>query len=313
MTFMSVKAAFQNLLGFYPSVKAIALMRRWYPSNSVIERVAWHAGEGIRDKQKLRTYQAKPGFFLTHDLSDHILRHVYLGGDYEPEVTRLLESIAQPGQVWWDIGANVGWFTFLLSKQVGVTGRVVAFEPNPKVANWLKMAKQKNNSSNVDIQVTGLSNQEGRSEFFVPTQTNEVLGGHGRPSLVKHEDIECREHETVIIETSTIDRLVSNGMAVPYGIKIDVEGWESAVFKGAANLFRNNPPALIVSEVNHFPRCLCKPEELVLQLVDLGYLPWHVETLKKYTPGDLIDGRVYKDFLFIHQDYPDVLQRFEAA
>jgi FkbM family methyltransferase len=310
---MSIKTTCQSVLGVSPFVKTLALIQKTFPGFKSIERLAWHAGEGIQNKQILRTYKTKPGFFLVHDLSDHILRHMYLGGEYEPEVTRLIRQLACTGQVWWDIGANVGWFTFLLASQVGPTGRVIAFEPNLRVANWLSQAKTRNNVSNVDLSVVGLSDSDGRSELFLPISTNEVLGGHGRPSLVKHEDIEEHEYETAVIETRTIDALIASGLDAPYGIKIDVEGWESAVFKGAEKLFRDKPPAFIISEVNHFPRCLSKPEELVQQLVSLGYRSWHVETLKKYEPGEPIDGRIYKDFLFVHRAYPSLVERFEAA
>jgi FkbM family methyltransferase len=286
-----------------PFVKSICVARSGVPSSKLLERFAWHAGEGIRDRQKVRTYRTQSGFYLTHDLSDPILRHLYVQGDYEPEVTRLITRLARPGQVWWDIGANVGWFTFLLSRLVGASGRVIAFEPNSMVYDWLRVAKERNRSVNVELKSIGLSDRVGNSELFLPVSTNDVLGGHGRPSLVKHEDIESHGYRTITVNTSTIDELIENGLAPPFGIKIDVEGWESAVFKGAEKMFRNSPPALIVSEVNHFPRCLCSPEDLVKQLMSYGYSPWHVETLKPYVPGTSIDGGIYKDFLFIHNRY----------
>lgn len=300
---MSLKQVCQRILGTPPCVKTVSIARRGLPQSKLVDRLAWHAGEGIREKQKVRTYRAQPGYYLTHDLSDYILRHLYLQGKYEPEVTRLIQRLARPGQVWWDIGANVGWFTFLLSRKVGASGRVIAFEPNAVVYDWLCKSKERNRGVNVDLKSIGLSDRVGTSELFLPLSTNDVLGGHGRPSLVKHEDIESHGYQTITVDTSSVDELISNGLAPPYGIKIDVEGWESAAFRRAEKLFRNSPPALIISEVNHFPRCICSPEDLVKQLMSYGYLPWHVETLMPYSPGKLIDGSIYKDFLFIHQRY----------
>lgn len=198
---------------------------------------------------------------------------------------------------------SVGSLSSYLSRLVGQSGRVIAFEPNATVYDWLCLARRSNQAANVNLKSIGLSDCVGKSELFLPLSTNDVLGGHGRPSLVKHEDIESHGFETITVNTSTIDELIYNGLAPPFGVKIDVEGRESAVFRGAEKMFRDSPPALIISEVNHFPRCLCSPVDLVKQLISYGYSAWHVETLKPYSPGNPIDGSRYKDFLFIHQRY----------
>jgi len=310
---MWLKSTAQHLLGCATCTNLIARLRVQFPESAAIARLAWHAGEGIDNKSLARSYRALPGFYLTHDLSDHILRHIYFGGDYEPEVSLLIRKLAQPGQVWWDIGANVGWFTYMLCQRVGPTGRVLAFEPNPRVSAWLMESKDLNSFSGVTICSVALSDREGESVLYVPSDVNGVTGGNGRPALLKHEDIEVAGFITVPIKTDTIDHLIGLGEPAPFGIKIDVEGWESAVFKGGSEMFKRTPPAIIISEVNHFPRCLSSPAALISQLQSLGYSAWHVETLAPYCFERPIDGSKFKDFVFVHSSYPELIESINAG
>src|SRR6266516_2742793 len=56
---------------------------------------------------------------------------------YEPSIGRAMKTYLRPGDTFWDIGANIGWFSLLASKIVGSNGKVFSFEPSPDVFNLL--------------------------------------------------------------------------------------------------------------------------------------------------------------------------------
>src|ERR1700692_1299441 len=64
--------------------------------------------------------------------------HTYWRGVYEPELARALEQVVKPGMTCFDCGANAGYFTLLLSKLTGPTGKVYAFEPVAANANYIR-------------------------------------------------------------------------------------------------------------------------------------------------------------------------------
>src|SRR5262245_23254210 len=65
---------------------------------------------------------------------------------YEPHIGRALKSCLRPGDTFWDIGANIGWFSLLASKIVGSNGKVFSFEPSPDVFSLLSANAQGLNS-----------------------------------------------------------------------------------------------------------------------------------------------------------------------
>ena len=287
------------LLGSEVSIAMAQKMARIFPDTSIFQRLCWHAGATAWDKTGMRFVRTQPGFGVCLDLSDHTWRGIFFYGVYEPEVTSIVSDLAAPGQVWWDIGANIGWYTFLLSRKVGENGRVLAFEPNPLCSKFLSSGLGHNGFLNVVQSQVALGAKTGRSILFVPVDPDHTLGGHGRPSLIRHEDIKSVSEITV--ETATVDQVIEMGMPHPYGIKLDVEGFESAVLAGAKEMFKSSPPSIIISEVTHFRDALVKPKELVQTIISYGYIAFHVENRRRYDPNVEIDGSLSKDFVFVHE------------
>jgi FkbM family methyltransferase len=271
-----------------------------YPSNRLVQAVCWHAGLGVKAKDTVRQVQTREHFTACVDLSDHAFRAIFFHGTYEPETTAILKGLAQPGQIWWDIGANIGWFTLLLSRLVGNEGRVEAFEPNAFTASLLGHAIAINGASNVRVNRVALGDTEAQATLFIPSEPGIVEGGHGRPAMIRHADL--RSFSEVSVRVDTIDALVASGSYPrPFGVKMDAEGFEGAIVAGAKRLFAETPPMIVLSEVNHREDCLMKPDQLVSAIVDFGYRAFHVENLEEYEPLTPIDGSRSKDFLFIHQ------------
>jgi len=156
----------------------------------------------------------------------------YLTGRYEPEQVKFFEDHIEPGNVVFDVGANLGYFTLLFSKLAGETGRVFAFEPAVDVARCLETHIACNKRTNVIIHRVALSDREGSARFAGG-------GGTGTGRLANDGGVE--------VELTTIDTVARAQGVSPDFIKIDVEGAGAEVLHGATEILENNRPVVYLS------------------------------------------------------------------
>lgn len=157
----------------------------------------------------------------------------FLAGRYEPEKTRAIADVVQPGDVVFDIGAHVGYFTVLMSGIVGSEGRIFAFEPRGINKHFLKRHLKANRCENVEIIEACVGNRTGtaRLETRVGTGTGYVS-----------------DSGNVEVEMVTIDGLVESGrLPRPDFIKMDVEGGEMMVLEGAAKTIEAHHPRMVLA------------------------------------------------------------------
>ncbi|CEG11098.1 Methyltransferase FkbM (fragment) [groundwater metagenome] len=88
-------------------------------------------------------------------------------GGYENAETQLFESRIKEGDVVLDIGANIGYYTLIAAKLVGVNGKVYAFEPDPTNFSFLKKSVEINNYKNVICEQKAVSNENGKVKLFL--------------------------------------------------------------------------------------------------------------------------------------------------
>ncbi len=187
-------------------------------------------------------------------------------GSYEYEKQELFTSTIRPKMNIYDIGANVGFYTLLASELVGPSGNVIAFEPLPRNIAYLKNILSINNAANVQLIEAAVSGCEGKATF---KQGKTDFEG----SLVEDGAVGDLEVETV-----SIDYLVATAkIPSPDCIKIDVEGAEVNVLKGAAKtLIRYRPIVFLAthSESLHL-QCCRMLEEFEYRLNPIGKLGLH--------------------------------------
>ena len=175
------------------------------------------------------------GHTMLVKMQRNMIHSMYYNDFYEPQTTQWIQEHIREGQTVVDIGANIGYFTLILARQVGPRGRVYAYEPNPEIFRILRENVNANGyTSRVILNQKAVSSTLGSSKFFV-TQ------GHGRSSL------QARQWVTDIIdvETTTLDRDV----IVPVDfVKIDVEGAERLVLRGMEQTMRRNPGLIFLFE-----------------------------------------------------------------
>lgn len=145
----------------------------------------------------------------------------------ERQVTQAIIGEIRPNDVFWDVGANVGYYSCGVAES-STNVRVIAFEPNPVAVDVLKRNLQLNESSNVEIQEIALADSTGKSRFG-PVEVNNPTGVAGLTTDNGDDYIQ--------IQIATGDSLVKGGtVPSPDVIKIDVEGVEEQVLKGCEDI-----------------------------------------------------------------------------
>jgi FkbM family methyltransferase len=210
--------------------------------------------------------QVEPGMSLWLDPGDLVAKDIFRSGVWQPEVWEALRPSLGEGHVLIDVGAHIGYFTLKGAQNVGSTGRVVAFEPNPETLEVLRANLEASHAANVEVAPVAATDRESSLTFYAAAHDNT-----GRSSLAllnagdgSHQyNVRGRPIDAVLDELK-IGRVDA--------IKIDVEGAEVQVLRGAAHTLRRFHP-LIVTEVDtrQLRSLGASPEELASVLRDAGY------------------------------------------
>jgi FkbM family methyltransferase len=155
-------------------------------------------------------------------------------GVWEPHVERCLRELLRPGDVGYDIGANLGYFSAVMAQAVGPTGRVYAFEPIPETFQRLELCRSLNGFEQLEPLQLALGADQGE------------LTLHWDPRVAGQASAHSAQGEVVSVPVRRLDDLVSSGrIAPPRVMKIDVEGHELEVLRGSMETLSHSRPAVI--------------------------------------------------------------------
>ena len=173
--------------------------------------------------------------------------HRYVNGYWvgiaESRVQDQLGSMLNPGDVFYDIGANAGFFTLAAAKIVGPEGRVVSFDPLPENAQSITEQLELNDfSSRASVREEAVGEACGKSTFVFEKE------GDSTARLGETSD---RHSNSLEVQVTTLDSLLEHEPP-PQLIKMDVEGGEVGAFKGALKLLKEHKPTIIL-EVHSQP------------------------------------------------------------
>lgn len=161
---------------------------------------------------------------------------IYYYGVFDLVVTEAICRLLDESEIAIDIGANIGQMTSLMRHQAGRKGRVVSVEPHPELfADLTRLVGQTTLASHVapvESHQVALSDQEGEAFLDVGPHWEE---NRGLSKVVAKAD--SKASRTLKVRLTTLDKLL-NGTAQVGLCKIDVEGHELNVFRGAARLLK---------------------------------------------------------------------------
>ena len=174
------------------------------------------------------------------DLADKYVSYGCLIDNYEPQETVAFRRLLQPGFHVADIGANVGWFTFLAAQFIGLDGRVTAFEPRTPTVEYLRRSVHLNQ---LEDQIKVLQNAVGNRSDTVYLAWRPASRNPGNTYLGEPGENE----EGQLVEMRELDAML--GEARVDCIKMDIEGAEGLALIGAGEILRVNRP-VIMCEIN---------------------------------------------------------------
>jgi len=177
-------------------------------------------------------------------------RSNFFWGTYEPEQTQAFQKTIRPGDVVFDVGAHYGYYTLLSSELAGPKGKVFAFEPCAYEARFLIDHVRLNHLDNVRVVQAAVC------------ETRELLPMSSDRGMCENR-LGDDPGATLMVPTISLD---SSGLPVPDLIKMDVEGAEAAVLRGAHRTLREARPVLFVALHGNEQRKTC-----AIILRDAGY------------------------------------------
>ena len=198
------------------------------------------------------------------DLADDAVSRGCLNDDFEPTETSFVRALVGEGDVFLDIGANVGWFTMLASTLVGKRGQVLAFEPRQSVVAHLKRSVAMNG---LDETVVVHGYALGQRDCDAKLAWEEGANDPGRSYLTPTpEDGAPGE----MVEVRRLDALALRRIDF---VKIDVAGAERRAFEGAlATIKRCRPVVMSTVDERMLLRVSgCGAEDYVAGFAQLGY------------------------------------------
>lgn len=166
-------------------------------------------------------------------------------GSYEFEKSRLVSGLLAPGAVFYDIGANVGYYSLLASKLVGEEGWVIAFEPFPPNLAYLKKHLHINRITNVQVVEAALAEASGEQFFTAGSSTS---SGHL-----------SSQGGSLRVRTLSLDDFVfEQQVRAPHFLKIDVEGAEADVLTGGKKVLQSFRPVIFLATHGQQAESACR-------------------------------------------------------
>jgi FkbM family methyltransferase len=153
------------------------------------------------------------------------------------------------GETAIDCGANIGMFSSVMARAVGSNGSVHAFEPDPTIASDLRRVLEVNNFTWTRVNQLALSDTTGTAAFKRVLETD--VRRESSHLDVTGESTDELNTESILVNLTTLDLYVRENNLRPKLIKIDVEGAEMLVLKGATDVLTSFKPLLVI-EIHNF-------------------------------------------------------------
>lgn len=175
-------------------------------------------------------------------LKEPVFLQVRYEGVYEKDLSELSRKLVGEGDTVVDIGANFGWYSILMAAAVGEKGKVYAYEPNESIFSVLSRNIELNNyKDRIHLTRCGIGETEETAVLMADTAESAI--GY----FDKGKDKKAGGEAVGSIEIHRLDDLLADKAGEISFIKIDVEGFEPFVLRGAPKILGSeNPPAILM-------------------------------------------------------------------
>ena len=215
-----------------------------------------------------------------------IYHHGLIDGRELPVENFFVQSLKE-GDVFMDVGANVGFYTLLASALVGDSGKVYAFEPTPRTFGILRNnTSDKKNVTRINAALMETDGERNLADYGVEKSgLNTILPASHQGGV---------QQRMLRVEATTLDSYCHKYAIQPTFIKIDTEGAEEMVLKGGSKTLAAYHPALIIEVQRE------APQDVIILLSGLGYEAYQFieNTPVPYTSGDIL---LCPNMLFMHE------------
>ena len=259
---------------------------------------------GIADKvYKKRVHD---NFYMLLNPMEHIQQQLFWYGYYEKELGDLLKKAIKPGDVFLDLGANIGYFSLLVAKNLPSV-KVISFEPVLGLFEKMNDNISLNNIKNISTVSAAVGEISGERELFVSAPDNLGMSSFHQP-----ENYSGKKERVKVVNID--DWFKTSGLSKIDVIKLDIEGSEFDVLKGMKKVLQKQKPILIV-EVNPVTLSMfnLKPSDICDYLKQLnfeGFLIFENARLKHLNHAEINQTT---NVLFIHQEkvnaFPELFKK----
>lgn len=189
-------------------------------------------------------------------------------GGLEPGTRKCIQRLLLPGMRAIDVGANIGLHTLACARSVGASGKVYAFEPEERIADLLVQTLRLNGLVWVDMHREAAGAKTGSEKFHI----SQIPGHSSLYELPTEEEGGSR-----IVNVVRLDDVIPDNEQIDF-IKIDVEGAELDVLKGASRIIDANPNIVLIAEYgpSHLARTDMAPNDWFAAFYKHGFRPYAI-------------------------------------
>lgn len=253
----------------------------------------------------------KGSFWLDLDLNAFTHKMIHKEtekvGCYEKDLSIVMGALLKDAEMVIDVGAHIGYFSLLAATLVGKNGNVVAFEPIDENIDHFKHNLIINGIENVAIEKQVVSDRAGHTPFYYNRDND---GGHAVWDVGEHTyNVKSRQHPRVLsLPMTTLDHHFADvDLSRLKMIKIDTEGNEVNVLKGARRILKSYRVRCIVCELNEYglKQMGHSQNDLLDLMIDCGYerFIFYNGTFMQLAPGQEIQSDHIINLYFMPIEY----------
>lgn len=264
------------------------------------KRVFLGLKEKIFPAPKSSVYNFNGVFFDFNFSFSRKIKKMYFG-TFQPIISEILKKHLKKGDTFIDVGANIGYFSFVAAQIVGKDGQVHSFEPVEEYFLKLENFSKLNSKYKIKANKLALGDKNKKANIFIKGGTD-IGNNTFFPELLEGPSSSQAEVDVIRLD----DYIQKNNLESIGLIKIDVEGFEFATLKGLSNYFavcsKSGAFPVIVTEIvsEIYPKLGCSVKGLFDYMESFSYYPFNVlNESKKVTFTEVEKNRVI-DVIFKH-------------